>query len=211
MLLLPGLGTDARLFDAQRAAGLDIAVPDWIEPYRGEPLAHYGRRMAQTIESSEPFVLGGVSFGSMVALEMAKHLQPHAVVVIAGAWSCDALPRWMRALTSAGRLLPAAAAKPVIAAAIGLMLRHERIDREQYKLLRAMYDAADARFFKWAACEAARWRLEGRLSMPVRMIHGSDDRLLRSDRPHADVVVEGGGHMINVTHASQVNDALRGL
>jgi len=211
LYLLPGLGTDHRLFVAQRAAGLVFTVPAWIEPRRDETLASYGQRMALTIDTSEPFVLGGVSLGGMVALEMAKHVRPQAVLMIAATRSCEALPRWMRVLSAAVSLLPAKSYKPIVASAIGLTLRHEKINSGMYALLHDMYVAADARFFKWAGCAAARWRFEGEPLAPVYVIHGSDDRLLRSAYVDADMVVDGGGHIINLTHAEQVTKGIRDL
>jgi pimeloyl-ACP methyl ester carboxylesterase len=208
LFLLPGLGTDERLFVGQRAAGLKYSVPVWIEPRRRESLASYGKRMAQTIDTSEPFVLGGVSLGAMVALEMAKHVRPRAVVVIAGTRSCDALPRWMRTVARCVSSLPTKAYKPLVASAIGFTLRREKITSGMYALLNDMYVACDARFFKWAGCAAARWRLEGEPLAPVHVIHGSDDRLFRSAHVDADMVIDGGGHMINLTHAEQVTQRI---
>ena len=46
------------------------------------------------------------------------------------------------------------------------------------------------------------------LGCPVHHIHGSDDHMipLANLRPPPEVVIPGGGHIINVTHANIVND-----
>ncbi len=41
--------------------------------------------------------------------------------------------------------------------------------------------------------------------VPVHHIHGGDDELIPCRRVRPDVVVPGGGHLLNVTHADAVN------
>ena len=85
LILLPGLGADHRLLEPQRRAFPQLIVPPWIPPRKNESLPDYAARMAETVTPSRdvPLVLGGVSFGGMLAYEMARHLKPDAVVLIA--------------------------------------------------------------------------------------------------------------------------------
>ena len=85
LILIPGLGTDERLFERQRSAFPDLWVPPWILVRGNEGLADYAARMAGVIanKQTEPFVLGGVSLGGMLAYEIARHVKPQAVVLIA--------------------------------------------------------------------------------------------------------------------------------
>src|SRR6185503_21033432 len=83
LVLLPGLGADAALFEPQRAAFPGLEVPPWLDPHPGETLPAFAARMADRVGPTGPLVLGGVSFGGMVALEMARLVQPRAVVLVA--------------------------------------------------------------------------------------------------------------------------------
>ncbi|MFZ1934503.1 MAG: thioesterase domain-containing protein, partial [Thermoguttaceae bacterium] len=78
LILLPGLGADHRLLEPQRAAFPQLIVPPWIPPRKHESLPQYAERMAQTVAPPHdvPLVLGGVSFGGMLAYEMARWLKP---------------------------------------------------------------------------------------------------------------------------------------
>jgi hypothetical protein len=70
LLLIPRVGADRRLFDAQRSCAGDLHVIEWIPAVAAdEPLTEYAKRLATTIDTSRPFVIGGASFGGMVALE----------------------------------------------------------------------------------------------------------------------------------------------
>ena len=101
LVLLPGLGTTGELFRPQRRAFPDLEVPPWLDPHRGESLPGYGRRMAAALAPGpSDLVLGGVSFGGMVALEMARHLPTRAVGLIASCVSSQVLTSVARVLVA---------------------------------------------------------------------------------------------------------------
>lgn len=67
-ILLPRLGADRRLFEPQSLAFPDLLVPPWIVPEKHEKLPDYAARLAKTIAPGRrPLILGGSSFGGMVA------------------------------------------------------------------------------------------------------------------------------------------------
>src|SRR5262245_55843221 len=82
LILLSGMAADERLFEPQRVAFPDLRVPAWIDPLPGESLRGYAARLARRIDPGRPCLVGGASFGGMVALEMAPHLQADACVLI---------------------------------------------------------------------------------------------------------------------------------
>ncbi|HOQ88273.1 MAG TPA: homocysteine S-methyltransferase family protein, partial [Phycisphaerae bacterium] len=49
------------------------------------------------------------------------------------------------------------------------------------------------------------WDADGNWPVPVYHIHGDADRIIPFNRVQPDEVVRGGGHLINMTHADQVN------
>ncbi len=205
LILLPGLGTDARLFEPQRRAFERLEVLEWIPPQRGESLADYARRMAERVEPAPPFYLGGVSMGGMVALEMAKVLEPECVFLIASRADAPTLRWHERALVWLMGWLP-----------INPFRRKDRLIRravprlgartpEQETLAADMLRDADPAFMRWAVTALVGWRPVGRPSVPIHQIHGDHDQMIPLDAVSADRVVEGGGHLINLTHPDEVN------
>src|SRR5262245_33260701 len=83
LIMLPGLGADARLLTPQAAAFPGLVTPAWIEPKRNESLPDYAARFAATFALSQDTIIGGVSFGGMVALEIARQCRVRAAAVIA--------------------------------------------------------------------------------------------------------------------------------
>jgi pimeloyl-ACP methyl ester carboxylesterase len=207
LIMFPGLGADERLLEPQRAAFPQMVVPPWIPPRKKESLPSYAARMAETIVVSrdEPLILGGVSFGGMMAYELARHLKPEAVVLIASCRSRDGLrPLHVRAR----RLLPALPVQVWIAAKLlsGPIMRimHRR-SPEKREMLVKMFKESDARFMHWVLHAILNWEPSPLEGVPVFQIHGSRDIIIPAKRVEADVLIPGGGHLINVSRANEVN------
>lgn len=212
IVLLPGLGADARLFDPQRRAFPGLEVPDWLEPAARETLPAYARRMAASLAGSgDELVLGGVSFGGMVAYEMARHIPVRAVVLIASCRSGASLTPAIRALARAARRTPTTALRagrplwPMAAWALGASTIEAR------RLVRAFVRTADYPFIRWGLGAIADWSPQATPPCPVRAIHGQKDRLIRAGRVDAERVIAGAGHLVNVTHHGDVNAVLEAI
>ncbi len=212
LILLPGLGADDRLLEPQRAAFPQLIVPPWIPPQKNESLPQYATRMAETVTPSRdaPLVLGGVSFGGMLAYEMARYLKPDAVVLIA---SCRSRERvFVRSIAPGRWLLPFV---PVQAWSVAkflsgpvLRLKHRRSVTKR-ELLIAMFRESDSRFMHWILQAILRWDSTPLEGIPVFQIHGRRDPVIPASRVEADAIIPNGGHLINVTHADEVNAFVR--
>jgi pimeloyl-ACP methyl ester carboxylesterase/N-acetylglutamate synthase-like GNAT family acetyltransferase len=210
LVLLPGLGTTGRLFDPQRQAFPALEIPPWLEPEPAETVPAYGKRMAATLGPAGPdLVLGGVSFGGMVAFEMARHVPARVVVLIASGTSPRTLTRMAGGLARAGRRLPPRALPPprplwpAVAWGFGARTAEERA--LVYELIRTSRPG----FAKWGLGALIDWQTSGPEPCPVRRIHGVEDRLIGAARVPAEIVIPGAGHLINVTHAADVNAFIR--
>lgn len=193
------------MYAPQRAMFPRLEVPRWIQPLPRESLADYARRMASKIDTSEPFFLGGASFGGMVALEMARHVHPRAVFLIGSCRAPTGVPWSLRCLGRMARFVPGAMLGVLHALAARSASRFGELTTEQHDMLVTMMCDADPRFLQWGGGALARWAGARALDMPVHQIHGSDDRIMPCRFSSADMVVTGAGHLLNVTHADVVN------
>ena len=76
------------------------------------------------------------------------------------------------------------------------------------ELLIAMFKDADSRFMHWTLQAILRWQPTPLEGISIFQIHGDRDPLIPASRVQADVVIPNGGHLINLTHAEEVNDFL---
>ncbi|MCG3179422.1 MAG: hypothetical protein BIFFINMI_01757 [Phycisphaerae bacterium] len=218
LVLLPGLGADARVFDAMRPLLPTIHTPPWLTPRDNESLADYAARLADTIPAVPgPLVLGGSSMGGMLALEIAR-LRPPAVVVLIA--SCRRMPTLQPAVRAIGRLLdvlPTAAYRLGRAAAPLLVGKFGEIPLPRRQLYLRMVSSMPPAFLRWGSRAVSGWPGLPDVNRPpatVRHIHGSADRMipLSAQSPPPDRVIPGAGHLITLSHpevvAAFVSDAI---
>jgi pimeloyl-ACP methyl ester carboxylesterase len=206
IILLPGMGADGRLFRLQLAALPDLATPAWIEPYGQEPLTAYAERLARKVDPGEPCIVGGASFGGIVALEMATHLRTEACFLIASVRSPTEFPWRYRALRPLARLGPHYIGRVAAWAARWFAASLPRGTKGR---LMRLSDPRSA-FLKWASWAALDWRpTPGARKVRVYQNHGAADRTLPIRYTRPDEVVKGAGHLLPLTHTTDVNNFIR--
>src|SRR6188474_3274769 len=82
--LLSGLGADKRVFDFVDFSGFNVNHIDWIEPQDNESLERYASRLLEQIKTPRPSLIG-VSFGGMVAVEIAKLMETNKIIIVSSA------------------------------------------------------------------------------------------------------------------------------
>ena len=204
LILLPGMGADARMFAPLRTALPQLVTPNWIEPERNEPLAAYARRLAQTVDPGRPCFVGGASFGGVIALEMSVALKARACFLIGSMRSPDGLPwrlKALRPLTPLTGLLPwfTWIIPPLVGAAFGPFARD----------IAQQLAEADARFVRWASKAVLTWKPSPEVAeVLVFQIHGDRDRVFPVGRTRPDCIVPGAGHVLSVTHPAATAEFL---
>jgi pimeloyl-ACP methyl ester carboxylesterase len=206
LILLSGMAADERLFAPQRQAFPHLIVPRWIEPLEKESIPSYARRLAKQTNPRSGCFVGGASFGGIVALEMARHLDAKACFLICSVRSPRELPLWIRLMRPAALLGPSHLGVVAKLAAHGSAATLPRQDLRRLKQL----GRPEAAFLRWATWAVLRWHPDPKaLGIPVWQIHGSNDRTLPIENTRPDVVVSGGGHLLPVTHGRAVNAFLQ--
>ena len=209
LVLVPGLATDARVFHPQSAAFPHLEVPVWREPRRDESLRDYAARLAAGIRPDGPIVLGGLSIGGMIALEMARHLPVRRVVLIASCRHPRAVNRPLRAAERITRPWPTAWYRPLLPLAPLVVGRGGSIRREDRRLLGRMAQEVPLDIIRWGARALLQWPGVERLSVPVSHIHGGRDWVIPARGVSPDVVVPCGSHVLTLSHPREVNEFLR--
>lgn len=205
---ISGLGADHRAFERIKLpAGYEMIHLDWIPAERKEDLTHYSLRMAEKIDSSEPFMLAGLSFGGIVASEIAKILKPRRLILISTVATKDGLPMLYKL---AGKLhldkiLPAKAISPIRPFAnwfFGIK------DKETENLLNYFRRNSNPKFLKWAISKIIRWNNQNVYPFLIQ-IHGGRDRVFPAKKSLANYVIKSAGHLCVFSKANLINAILR--
>lgn len=200
-----GLGVDKMVFECFKING-ELIVLEWLSPFSKEGFSDYLNRMAGFIDTSKPFILLGVSFGGMVAVELSKKLNPQLTIIISSAVSREEIPiiyRWLATINLVS-MIPAHWLKPPSFLAHYFFGVHNSPDK---KLLSQILRQTDPVFLKWAMLNIMRWKNES-ISNNLFRIHGRKDKILPTATTDSTQWIKGAGHFMIITHQSIISDLI---
>jgi Predicted hydrolases or acyltransferases (alpha/beta hydrolase superfamily) len=206
---ISGMAADSRVFRyIQLPEGFEAVFLDWITPGEGESLASYALRLAQRIDTSQPFVVVGLSFGGMLATEIAKHYTPAATCLISSIPVSSHLPRYFRtaARLNLHKIVPVSFIKT--SAAAKRFFTDEK--PEDKKLLWQIIRDSDTRFIRWSMQAVLSWQNET-VPQPIWHIHGDRDDILPVKYTRPTHTVSKAGHLMVMSQPEPVNDWLRNV
>lgn len=93
LILFSGLAADANIFVPQKLAFPQLVVPKWPIPNQHDTLDTYCDRLADDLRAHGEAIIGGASFGGIIALHVAQRMNPLAVLLIGSVRSPVELPR----------------------------------------------------------------------------------------------------------------------
>lgn len=207
LYIISGLGADAKVFSRIKFnENIKPIYIDWLIPEREEDFYHYIGRMAEKIDTSEPFCLLGYSFGGIVAQEINK-LKPAEKVVILGSIRSDKeKSKLIKAgmLTKIPKLLPESAFGEK--AILTYSYLRKMIEPKNPKLLE-YFRVRNAYYLKWSMEKITEWQSEE--TQGVVQIMGDKDIVFPLKNCSPDYIIRNGTHLFPLTHSAEVSRILR--
>ncbi len=208
LILFSGLAADSTIFAPQKAEFPQLIVPSWRTPTRSDTLDSYARRFAEEFEHLENPVIGGASFGGIVALHVAQYLHPSLIILIGSVRSPQELSPWIRGARLLHHLVPLIPVKLLQICAMPLTFQCSHKRWPHLSGLARQFVYSDPSTLRWSLAQLLRWRQPMELACPIRQIHGQQDRILPVRFTSPDVTVQGG-HVISLINSSDVNRFIR--
>jgi len=182
----------------------------WLTPVANEPIEDYAGRMRTGIQGDRPVLLG-VSFGGMMAIEIAKHLPGARVIIISSIRDRYQLPLWIR---MGGRIYPRW---------LNPQMKHPRRwmafaedyfigveSAEDRRLVTEFQNKVDREFLYWSIHAIARWRNEWTPNSFYH-IHGGKDRMFPLRKVAPMEIVPDGNHLMVFNRAEAISRMLHPL
>ena len=199
---ISGLGADRRIFDNLKIKDVNLVHIKWPVHSKTDAMSSYAVKVSEIIKEDNPVIMG-VSFGGMLAVEIAKVRPVKRAILISSAKDIrerPSLPYLIKHIVTTG-LIPSFMYKipnPVLYALFGVESRRDR------KVLREIVLDSDAELIKWAVNAIITWP---NTIVPggIVHIHGKKDRLIRPRNIKANYWIEDGGHMMIYNRADQIS------
>jgi len=203
---ISGLGADKKAFQRIKLPeSYEPVYLDWIPPQKSESLSSYARRFSSLIKNDDAFVLIGLSFGGMLACELARLRNPLKTIIISSIACSDELPWYFKRAARIGlhKYVPIGLLKA------GTMLKNMMgtVSREDKAIIYNYLKFADPALIRWSMHAIVNWEQHERLADIVH-IHGSRDHLLPLKYIRPDYIIQNGGHLMVFNRADEVNKIL---
>ena len=199
----------------QLALPYDVITPDFISMHPSESLTNYAKRFGQylvnakIVDLKRPLFVGGYSFGSAIAQELALDLPARGVLIIGGLLHYSDIKPFIRFFGHyISGWLPAwvyRASEPFVPVVMRLV---SGIPHDDIKLARVMYHELPSNLFRRGYQALARWR-GCDLQLPMLRMHGEHDQIILCPESTKDVIViKDKKHLIGHAAPQIVNDEI---
>lgn len=188
---------------------LDFCKPvfiDWAIPEKNETLPSYAEKLFRIINDEEATIVG-LSFGGMLATEIAKHHPRTKVVLVSSAKTYKELPFYLRMWRHLPIYKLHTQQNKIAMGRFTLKILGSK-GTEQKKLQLQILTDSDPSFTRWATGAILNWR---NIVVPKNVIHihGTADKLLPNKFVKADYTVQGGEHVMLMDMPVEVSKILK--
>ena len=202
---ISGLGADEKAFQALVLPGIQPIHLNWFPPLKKENMAVYAKRMSYLITEAEPVIIG-LSFGGMMAVEIAKTIPVKKLILISSAKGKQELPPYFTVC----RYLPLHKILPLRLISLNTKMMFYIFGtrtEEQKKNLTAIIQNTNGGFNQWAINQVVHWNNQ-QTPANLEHIHGSADKLLPCRYVKADHTIQQGGHFMIVNQSKELSALL---
>lgn len=208
---ISGLGLDERLFMRVQIDAPNVHFIKWIEPHRRESIEDYALRMLEQVRHEQNITLIGVSFGGIMAIEMAKLKRVQRIILVSSIKTHEELPWFFNLL----KIVPIyklsnpylrKKTREVWGVFFGLF------DKEALDFFEDMFETMSERYKTWGTQQIANWKNDTYPSH-LHHIHGTKDMIFpfRNIKMKQTHIIEGGNHGMIVTKAAEVSAIINQL
>jgi len=208
VFFLSGLGADKRVFDLLDLSFCEPVFIDWTPPLQNETLAHYALRLKEKYIPNNTTVIG-LSFGGMLATEIAKHNSSVSSILISSAKTIYELPAYFRS----GKFIrlhywvPGEIQKRFMIRMKWLFGVNSITGTKIYK---EIISDCDPDFNRWAVDAILSW---DNIDVPENIIHihGTRDKILPYKYVNCHYTVQKGEHLMVLEQATIVSEILKNI
>ena len=216
MILLPGLAADARMYGRVRKSLVEqpcrhpfnLVLAELLVPEVDEDMEAYAGRTAAELHLRPNDIIGGCSFGSMVASAIARMHPVSALVLLGGSVDSSALRRSGKWLNRCADVVPFGLMQRFLASNWFLHAVFGAADKDEIELGRSMLLDTPEQTLRRGGVLATTYRAKLPLSVPVYAMHGALDRVLKPPQVQYCHLVPDAGHGMVVSHAQEVAEFL---
>ena len=204
--IFSGLGADKRVFQKMDFSEYNATFIEWILPNKTENIESYAKKLTEQIKHEKPILIG-LSFGGIIATEIAKLIETEKIILIASAKTETEIPNYFRIAgkMKLHKLLPTKLMKMPNIFSFWFFGTENRNEK---KILTEILKDTDEKFLKWAIDKIVTWKNEIEHKNVIH-IHGTADRILPINYVNCQIKVKNGGHFMTLNKAKELDEIVK--
>ncbi len=204
---ISGLGANERAFEKLKISKLNSVFLPWLKSEANESLESYSKRLIHEFDITQDDVLVGLSFGGIVAQQIALILGLKYVILISSFRTKEDLNKIFQfgLRNKLFRLMPSFKF-PIISEAVAITLNAGSPDSKP--IIKEMLDQTDMEMVKWSIQKIYE------LDQPIKPeiikynVIGTQDRIIDMWKNETTYEIEGGSHFMVYEKADEVSRIL---
>ncbi|MBU8893341.1 MAG: alpha/beta hydrolase [Bacteroidales bacterium] len=204
----PGQGSDKRIFESLTIdSSYNCKFLEYGTPERKATLKEFAKQISASIDTTEEFILVGVSLGGMICAELNEILNPEKVILISSAKNRTELPFRYKFQ----RIIPLFEIFPAGVLFWGAKILQPIVEPDRNTnedIFKSMLYSKNPEYIKRTIRLIIKWKRTLN-SQNIIHIHGTNDHTLPfRNIAEPDYVIENGSHMMALTRADEISEIL---
>ncbi len=204
LFLLPALGADERIFSFLGKLPVELVLPRLLSPHSEDTMATFAARMVEVLEPKEHDMIGGVSFGGMVAAEIARQRHISGLILISSGLSSRSVDPLAQRLGRLACNLPNRMMRSILGSHKTFKKVFGKDHPQLYQLVRQMLADSPDELLVLGGRLSLNYYSELPIRCPVFAIHGEDDTMMFPVEVGNCRIVSGAGQGMVVTHPEEI-------
>jgi esterase/lipase len=207
----PGQGSDKRIFDSLTIdSSYNKIFIEYSLPAKNTTLKEFAIQLSSQIDTTAGYILIGVSLGGMICTELNDIMNPKKVIIISSAKNRSELPVRYKFQ----RVIPIYELFPprMLKGGAKMMQPIVEPDRKKNKAtFKNMLNNKNPKYIKRTIKMIVKWDKQSNLKNTYH-IHGTKDHTLPIRKiKEANVVINKGSHMMTLTKAKEISEAINSI
>ena len=210
---ISGLGADERIFKKLDVPDVNFHFVKWLQPSPNETIVSYAKRLSDQLPADLSMLLG-VSFGGMMAIEIAKLRPVSKIILISSVKTHSEVPLWMKTCGTCklDKLLPKSQSgyrklkvmRPIQNYFLGAHTPEEIEIANEYR------DNVDPVYIRWAIRQVLSWKNDW-VPGNIVHLHGANDHIFPVKKTKPNYVIPQGGHFMIMDRCNEVSEILKNV
>jgi len=198
LILLNGMTPGGRIFKKLLPLIDNYEVVEWVDPETDISIQEYAKRIEREVGNVGECDILGVSFGGIVAQEVAPLIGAKNCFIVSSITDLDELNLLHRTLSC----LPASFMNTGVSSTVGFLDSSNLLEGKSPRYKKFFGEQGE--WYRWATVAVSSWEPSGVNRDSWIRIHGDADETFKKGHLYSDYVISGATHVLALSHAEEL-------